>query len=125
MMDKKDAITTLDMLKQEVRKFRTDREWQPFHTPKELAIDITVEASELLELFLWKSADEIREKIAHDAHYKERIGEELADVFHACLGFADILDIDVTNVFLDKLAKTAAKYPIEISRGVNKKYTEF
>ncbi len=123
-MEKDDTKTTINTLKELARQFRDDRAWGPFHTPKELAIDISVEANELLELFLWKNGDEVRARLAQDPVFRQDVCDELADVVHGCLAFADVVGIDVATVFIEKLAKNAKKYPIERAKGVNKKYTE-
>lgn len=123
-MKQTDNNVTIQDLKNIAKKFRDERDWEKFHTPKELAIDISVEANELLELFLWKNNEEILEKLSTDKKYKENILDELADVIHACLGFANSAKIDLASAVIKKIEKTAKKYPVEKSKGKNKKYTE-
>ena len=123
-MKQTDNNVTIQDLKKIAKKFRDERDWKKFHTPKELAIDISVEANELLELFLWKNNEEILEKLSTDKKYKENILDELADVIHACLGFANSAKIDLASAVIKKIEKTAKKYPVEKSKGKNKKYTE-
>lgn len=96
-------------------KFRNDRDWEQFHNPKDLALAINVEAGELLELFLWKSANEANE---------EKIKEELADVFAFAFMLAEKYNFDVKEIVLEKIRQNAAKYPIEKSKGSAKKYNE-
>jgi NTP pyrophosphatase (non-canonical NTP hydrolase) len=108
-------MSDLKDLQKRILEFRDAREWGQFHNPKDLAMCLSVEASELLELFLWKQPSEAS---------KERIGEELADVLGALLLLAKECEIDVYQAMLDKLAKNEAKYPVEKSRGSNKKYSE-
>jgi NTP pyrophosphatase (non-canonical NTP hydrolase) len=96
-------------------KFRNDRDWEQFHNPKDLALAINVEAGELLELFLWKSANEANE---------EKIREELADVFAFAFMLADKYNFDVKEIVLEKIRRNAEKYPIEKSKGSAKKYNE-
>ena len=98
-----------------IKKFRDDRDWEKFHDPKNLAIGLSVEASELLEVFLWKSNDEID---------KERFKEELADVCYFAFLLADTFHLDVGGIVREKLKKNAKKYPVEKSRGSKKKYDE-
>jgi hypothetical protein len=95
--------------------FRNERDWEQFHNPKDLALAINVEAGELLELFLWKNAA--------DAN-KEKIKEELADVFAYAFLLADKYQFDVKEIILDKIQKNAEKYPVEKAKGTAKKYNE-
>ncbi len=117
-----DSKATIDELKAIVRKFVHDRDWEQFNTAKDLAIDISVEASELLELFLFKSDNEIEELLKGSK--MEDIKDELADVFWGVLMFADSYNIDLSEALQKKLDKTAKRYPIEKAKGSNKKYTE-
>ena len=101
-----------------VLKFRDDRDWRQFHTPKDLAISLTLEAAELLEVFQWSGADlECRDKL-------ERIREELADVMSCCVLMADVCGLDLDEILQEKVAKNEAKYPVEKARGRADKYTE-
>ena len=95
--------------------FRNERDWEQFHNPKDLALAINVEAAELLELFLWKNAA--------DAN-KEKIKEELADVFAYAFLLADKYQFDVKEIILEKIQKNAEKYPVEKAKGTAKKYNE-
>ncbi|GIQ57108.1 nucleotide pyrophosphohydrolase [Flavobacterium collinsii] len=96
-------------------KFRNERDWEQFHNPKDLSLAISIEASELLELFLWKNAE--------DANI-EKIKDELADVFSYAFLLADKYKLDVKEIVLDKISKNAQKYPIDKSKGSAKKYNE-
>ena len=101
-----------------VLKFRDDRDWRQFHPPKDLAISLTLEAAELLEVFQWSGADlECRDKL-------ERIREELADVMSCCVLMADVCGLDLDEILNAKVDKNAAKYPVEKARGSAAKYTE-
>jgi len=95
--------------------FRNERDWEQFHNPKDLALAINVEAGELLELYLWKNANEAN---------SEKIKEELADVFAYAFLLADKYQFDVTEIILEKIQKNAAKYPVEKAKGTAKKYNE-
>ena len=99
----------------ELVQFRNERDWEQFHNPKDLALAITIEASELLELFLWKNAE--------DAN-KEKIKEELADIFSFAFLLADKYGFDVKQIVLEKIKKNAEKYPVEKAKGTAKKYDE-
>jgi NTP pyrophosphatase (non-canonical NTP hydrolase) len=98
--------------------FRNERNWAQFHNPKDLALALSIEAAELNELFLWKNTDEVK-KIN-----RERIGEELADVFAYALMLAEKYHFDVEEIVLKKIAENARKYPVEKSKNLAKKYTE-
>ena len=95
--------------------FRNERDWEQFHNPKDLALAINVEAGELLELYLWKDAA--------DAN-KEKIKEELADVFAYAFLLADKYSFDVKEIILEKIQKNAEKYPVDKAKGTAKKYNE-
>lgn len=108
MSDIKKIITQLT-------KFRDERDWEQFHNPKDLALAINIEAGELLELFLWKDAE--------DAN-KEKVKEELADVLAFAFLLADKYDFDIKQIMFDKIKKNSEKYPIEKAKGNAKKYNE-
>jgi NTP pyrophosphatase (non-canonical NTP hydrolase) len=96
-------------------KFRDERDWEQFHNSKDLALAINVEAGELLELFLWKN---------HDEANKEKIKEELADVFAFAFLLAEKYNFDVKDIILEKIKKNGEKYPVDKSKGSAKKYNE-
>lgn len=98
-----------------LQDFRNERDWEQFHNPKDLALAISIEASELLEVFLWKQPEEAN---------LERIKEELADVLSFSLLLADKYDMDIRKIILDKMEVNAKKYPIKKSKGNAKKYNE-
>jgi len=101
-----------------VVQFRDDRDWRQFHTPKDLAISMSLEAAELLELFQWSGTDlECAEK-------REKLREELADVLSYCILMADVCGLDLDEIMNEKIAKNEAKYPVEKSKGSAAKYTE-
>lgn len=104
---------------QRVLKFRDDRDWRQFHTPKDLAISLSLEASELLEVFQWSGAElGCEEKM-------DKIREELADVVNYCILMADVCGLDLDEIVNEKVTRNAAKYPVEKARGSAAKYTEF
>ena len=109
------ANSDIAVLTAQLRRFRDERDWGQFHQPKDLAIALSVEASELLELYLWKSSEDPN---------PDRVREELADVFAYALLLADRLGLDVREIVEAKLRLNAAKYPVNKSRGSNRKYTE-
>ncbi len=97
-------------------RFTEERDWDQFHNPKDLAIAISLEASELLEVFLWKKPEDAK---------VEKVKEELADVINYTLLMASKYDLDVFQIVMDKLQRNAEKYPVEKARGSAKKYNEF
>ena len=103
----------MEKVQKEIRLFNAERDWDQFHSPENLAKSISIEAGELLECFQW------------DENYrKEKVCEELADVFNYCFLLADKIGVDPERIILEKLEKTRQKYPVEKARGTSKKYTE-
>lgn len=105
------------------RAFVAAREWQKFHTPKNLAMALAGEAGELVELFQWLTAEESR-AIMDEPRAAEAVRDELADVLLYVLRLADVLQIDVGAAVRAKMRKNEAKYPADRVRGVARKYTE-
>ena len=110
------------MLKDEtirrVVRFRDDRDWRQFHTPKDLAISMNLEAAELLELFQWSGAD------LECAGNRDKLKEELADVLSYCILMADVCGFDLDTIMNEKISKNEAKYPVEKAYGKADKYTK-
>lgn len=104
--------------------FRDARNWRPFHTPKDLALALNVEAGELAELFLWKTEAEAT-AMAEDPARRTAIADELADVTIYALLLAHHYGIDLGEAVVAKLEKNELKYPVERARGNARKYTEF
>ena len=105
---------TVDM----ILKFRDDRNWKQFHNPKDLAISISLEAAELLEVFQWSGADlECRDKL-------DKIKEELADVVNYAVLMADACGLDLDEIVREKVRRNEEKYPVENAFGNKAKYTE-
>jgi dCTP diphosphatase len=102
-------------------RFRDERDWAQFHSPKELAISLAVESAELLQLLQWHKGAELDRVIEEK---REHLKDELADVLFSVLLLADELKLDLGRAFIEKLEKTGAKYPVEKSRGSARKYTE-
>lgn len=100
-----------------VNEFRDERNWRKFHNEKDLAISISLEASELLELFQWRSSEEAKEDL-------ESLREELADVLIYSYMLADNLNFDINQIIIEKLEKNAIKYPVSKSKGLKDKYTK-
>ncbi|CAG0123617.1 dCTP diphosphatase [Rhodocyclaceae bacterium] len=108
-------MTDINKITRALCEFRDEREWARFHNPKDLVIALSVEANELLEVFLWKSAEEAE---------LSRVKEELADVFAFAFLIADKYGLDVQQIINEKIVKNKLKYPIEKARGSAKKYNE-
>lgn len=102
----------------QVLKFRDDRNWRQFHNPKDLAISICLEATELLEVFRWSAEDvQCEDK-------RDKIREELADVLNYCVLMADACGLDMDEIVMEKIKKNEEKYPVEKAYGSKEKYTE-
>lgn len=106
---------TIQTLTQEVVAFRNERDWQQFHTTRNLAAALSVEAGELLDHYLWDRGDDVN---------RNAVAEELADVFLYAFLLADALELDVAAICVDKLAKNNAKYPVDKAKGTARKYTD-
>ncbi len=112
----------LEELKGRVRDFVEERDWERFHSPKNLAMALSVEASELVELFQWLTEEE---SAALDADRRLRVADELADVLWFLVRIADRLDIDLLEAAGRKLHVNAEKYPVNRVRGDARKYDEY
>jgi NTP pyrophosphatase (non-canonical NTP hydrolase) len=111
-----DANTTLETLKDLVRRFAAEREWQPFHSPKNLSMGLAAEAAELMEHFLWIDAEASR-KVCDDPAKREAVADEIADVANYLLTLSYTLGIDLSEAIQAKVAKNALKYPVDKCRG--------
>lgn len=118
-----DKKIMLEELKNNVKEFCEKRDWDQFHNPKDLAIGISTEANELLQIFRFKSEEDMK-KIMNSERKKE-VEEELADVFYFVLRFAQMNKIDLSSAVLNKIKKNNEKYPVEKVKGCNKKYNEY
>lgn len=100
---------------EQILQFTKDREWDQFHNGKDLALALSIEASELNEVFLWKQSEDVN---------IDKIKEELADIMNYAFLIADKYNLDIKEIILSKLAKNAEKYLVDKSKGNAKKYTE-
>jgi dCTP diphosphatase len=112
----------LEELKARVREFVAERDWDRFHSPKNLAMALSVEAAELVELFQWLTEEESGRL---DPERRRRVSDELADVLWFLVRLSDRLDVDLLEAAERKLAANAAKYPADRVRGQSRKYTEY
>ena len=108
-------MTDIEQILEELRKFNQERDWDQFHNGKDLAIGLSVEASELLEAFLWKTPEAVN---------PDKVREELADVLNYAFQMADKYNLDIKEILLEKIRKNAAKYPVDKAKGTAKKYNE-
>lgn len=122
-MSQPDTTTTLAELKAASANFARERDWEQFHAPKNLSMAIAAEAGELMEHFLWVSAQDST-ALCENPQKKLKIEEELADIFLFGLQFANMAKIDVAAAVRAKIAKNAAKYPVAKARGRSEKYSD-
>jgi NTP pyrophosphatase (non-canonical NTP hydrolase) len=121
-MSRMDGTTpSLESLKRELRQFAAERDWDQFHSPKNLAAALSVEAAELLEPFQWLTEEQSRNL---SPEKREAVRKEIADVLIYLIRLADKLDIDPLQAARDKIVENAAKYPVEKARGSMRKYTD-
>ena len=111
-----------EILKQLI-EFRRERDWEQFHNPKDVAISLSIEASELLEWFQWKSAEQVQQRLASDK--REELEDEIADVAVYLAYLCHDLNIDLNQAIKNKMQKNAAKYPRDKVKGRNDKYDEY
>ena len=114
---------SIEILQQRLRDFAVARDWVQFHDPKNLAMAMTGEVGELVELFQWLTPDQSR-AIMQDAKNGPRVREELADVFGYLLRLADVLEVDLEQALTAKIEVNDRKYPVEKARGIATKYTD-
>lgn len=108
-------MTEIEEIITRLRQFNQEREWDQFHNGKDMAIALSIESSELLEAFLWKSPEDAK---------IEKIREELADILNYAFQIADKYDFDIKEIMLEKIERNAQKYPVEKAKGVATKYTD-
>jgi NTP pyrophosphatase (non-canonical NTP hydrolase) len=108
-------MSDIELITVELKKFRDERDWEQFHNPKDLALAINVEAGELLELFLWKNAEDVK---------KEKVQEELADVLAYAFLLADKYGLNIKEIVMEKIRINGEKYPVDKSKGNARKYNE-
>ncbi len=109
-----DATTTVRQLRDHLTRFMEEREWDRYHNPKDLAIALAVEAGELLDLFQWKTVEEVD---LNDAAFREALEDEIADVFIYTLHLTNAIGGDLSDIASRKIAKNAEKYPVDRDRG--------
>jgi NTP pyrophosphatase (non-canonical NTP hydrolase) len=108
-------MSEINKITEALLSFRNERDWEQFHNPKDLSIALSIEANELLELFLWKKPE--------DANL-EKVKEELADVFAYAFLIAEKYNLNVEEIVLDKIKKNGKKYPVDKAKGKSDKYDQ-
>lgn len=108
-------MNQIEKITAKIIKFRDERDWEQFHNGKDLALALSIEASELNQLFLWKSAEDVN---------IEKVKEELADILNYAFLIAHKYNLNVEDIILNKIAKNAEKYPVDKAKGNAKKYNE-
>lgn len=116
--------TSITLLTRDLLKFRDERDWAQFHTLRNLIVSLNLEASELLELTQWKSDEDIAALVS-DASTHEALRDECADIFLYLLLIAEKAEFDLLDAAMKKMKKNAAKYPVSLSYGSSRKYTDF
>lgn len=114
-------MSDLKEILEKIRRFRDDRDWMQFHDPKNMAVSIIIEASELLEHFQWKRKEEVEK---YTKENKEEIQDEIADIALYLFELADNLEIDLLDAMKNKIIKNEKKYPVEKARGRHTKYNK-
>ena len=111
-----DQTTTVSVLREAMARFVSEREWEQFHSPKNLAMALSVEAAELMEHFLWIDNEASRQQMQDPARLAP-VADEIADVFGVCLALCNALGLDLSDIFLGKMSRNVLKYPVEKARG--------
>ena len=114
-------MSDIKALAKMITDFRDERDWKQFHRPKDLALSLVLEATEVLELFQWKSEEEAEQVVENK---REELSDELADVFYWVLLMSEDLGIDLKAALERKIEKNKVKYPVQKAKGSSKKYTE-
>ena len=118
-----DQNATFQVLKKKVLAFAKERDWEQFHSPKNLSMAIAAEAAELMEHFLWQSPEQSRADMEAE-ELRAKVAEELADVLIFAIEFANMTGIDLAAAIEAKMQRNAEKYPVEKARGRSDKYTD-
>lgn len=116
-----DNSTTIQSIKDSLKKFMDERDWDQFHSPKNLSMQISVEAAELMELFLWSDCEESKKILEKK---REAIEHEVADIAICLINFCNSTGIDLSQAIYDKMILNGKKYPVEKAKGNSNKYNE-
>ena len=119
-----DSDTTVEEVRKAVRDFTKERDWEQFHNPKDVSLALSIEVSEVLEHFRFKTNKEVEEYLSKQENKKE-LSHEIADVFWFVLRLSDVCGVDLTKALHEKLELSAKKYPVEKVKGLPHKYTYY
>ena len=120
----KDNNVTFTQMKETIKEFVKERDWNQFHSPKNLSMSISIEASELMEHFQWLTTIQSWE-VGEDEEMMQEIRDELSDILCYCFNMANVLDIDISSAMETKIQKNKEKYPIDKAKGLATKYNAF
>jgi dCTP diphosphatase len=112
----------IKLIQSRLKKFAEERDWEQFHSPKNITMALSVEVAELVEIFQWSNSGGLDE--INDPDIKVQIEKEIADIFNYLLKLTDMLDIDLEKAALNKIDENDAKYPVEKFKGISKKYSD-
>jgi dCTP diphosphatase len=112
----------LEKISERLKKFSKDRNWEQYHSPKNLAMALSVEVAELVEIFQWSNDGGTKE--IKDPETRKQIEEEIADIFNYLVKFVDLMEIDLEKISIEKIQKNDEKYPVEKSKGKSEKYNK-
>ena len=112
----------LELIKSRLKKFSEERDWEQFHTPKNIVMALSVEVAELVEIFQWSNSGGLDE--IEDPEIKAQIEREIADIFNYLIKLTDMLDIDLEKASLNKIEENDIKYPVDRFKGIAKKYNK-
>lgn len=115
------SMKTLADITDRIVEFRDARDWKQFHAPKDMALSLALEAAEVLEVFQWKTAEQIQHELPE---MRDKLGRELSDVLYWVLLMAHDAGINIAESFAKKMDENAAKYPVSLAKGSNKKYSD-
>tara|TARA_B100001059_G_C17771011_1_gene548432 strand:+ start:190 stop:537 length:348 start_codon:yes stop_codon:yes gene_type:complete len=115
-------MSDLKTIQQKLKNFAKERDWEQFHSPKNLSMALSVEAAELMELLQWSNSGGLEE--INDPDTRAQVEKEIADIFNYILRIADVLDMDLEQVALQKISENELKYPVEKFKGIAKKYNK-
>ena len=112
----------IELIKSRLKKFAEERDWEQFHTPKNITMALSVEVAELVEIFQWSNSGGLDE--IEDPEIKAQIEREIADIFNYLIKLTDMLDIDLEKASLNKIEENDIKYPVNRFKGIAKKYNK-
>ena len=118
-------MNSIQKIRKKIKKFVNDRDWEKFHSPKNLSMSISIEAAELMEHFQWTNTVEEAVRVLNDKRKRTEIEDEVADIAIYLIDFCNLYGVDLEKAILRKMKKNAQKYPAKLVKGKMKKYTEY